>query len=488
MTETTVSGRPLAVDLDGTLLKCDLLQEGLLKLAIRRPFACLNALWTGRRGKAALKQAVATMSPIEAEHLPYNQPFLEWLKQERQHREQIWLVSGSDQQWVKQVAQHVGLFDRMIASDGQTNLTGRHKAAKLSEELGSHQFDYAGNAKVDVAVWQQAAGAFVVNASAGTTAQARAVTTLVAEFPTTRSRTAWLRCIRIHQWLKNGLVFIPALASHRILDWAVIVPTLLLFFAFSTCASAVYLFNDIADLDADRRHIRKRFRPFAAGELPVSHGVVVAFMLFVCSMSIAICINWLSLGAILLYIIATFSYTSYFKHRLILDVFVLCGLYLLRIVAGGVANSIGISSWLFAFSGFSVLSISFAKRFAELHHLQHKTGLSRQTRKYFAEDLMIVCIFGICSGFAAMLILSLYITSPTTATMYRSPMILWIWIPAMMYWFCRIWIITYRGAMNEDPVSFVIRDKVTYLVAVTCVVVLAVASTVTIDGYGIFLK
>lgn len=359
----------------------------------------------------------------------------------------------------------------MFASDGLRNLAGTHKAQALCDQYGSGGFDYAGNAAPDLQVWRHARHAVVVNASA------RVVRATQDRFTVERvferkdgGLRAWVRALRLHQWLKNLLVFLPLAAAHLMLSREAAGRAVLAFLCFGLCASGVYVLNDLLDLDADRAHPRKRRRPFASGALSLHSGLVAGPLLIAAAFVLAAPLSW-SFGLVLgAYFVLTMGYSLFLKRVPMLDTVVLAGLYTIRIVAGAAAIRIGLSFWLLAFSMFLFFSLALVKRYTELHSLL-RDGKSRVARGYAVEDLGLVQSLGAASGYLSVLVLALYINSTASEALYRHPQILWLLCPALLYWLSRTWLIAHRGAMHDDPVVFALTDNVSRIVLALCAAV-----------------
>ena len=268
---------PLVVDLDGTLLRTDTLHESAIRLLRDSPFDVLRLpLWLAR-GKAALKRRLATKVGLDPAALPYRGDLLAWLREQREAGRPLVLCTAADRAVAASIAEHLGIFDQIIASDGETNLAGRRKAEALVRHFGPAGFDYAGNSSDDLPVWASARLAIVVDAPADVARRARAQGEVEREFSgTAAGLRTWARMLRVHQWLKNLLLFVPLVAAHRFGDAGSWLTLVLAFASFSLCASTVYIVNDLLDLESDRLHPRKRNRPFASGAVPVRQGVLAA--------------------------------------------------------------------------------------------------------------------------------------------------------------------------------------------------------------------
>lgn len=470
-------GRPLAVDLDGSLLLGDSLHESLLTLLRGNPlYALLVPAWL-LGGKARFKRELARRAVPDPASFAYNQPFLDWLRGQRGSRELV-LCTAADRAIGEAVADHLGLFDAVLASDGERNLSGKGKARALVERYGERGFDYAGNDRVDLDVWRHANAAVVVNAHASVLAAAHDLGTVEHVVPRSADRggmLAWLHALRLHQWAKNLLVFVPLLTAHLMLDPEAISRALLAFLAFGLCASSVYLLNDLLDLPADRAHPRKRQRPFASGQLPVLHGLILAPILLAAAFAIATALPPRFLMALAGYYALTALYSFLLKRVVVLDVVVLASLYTARIVAGTFALAIELSFWLLAFSMFVFLSLALVKRYAELRQVRERGLTAAAGRGYEVDDLPMLGALGASAGYASVLVLALYIHASESLVLYSQPKFLWGMCPLLLYWISRVWMLSHRGLMHDDPMLFALRDRVSLAVLGATLILVALA-------------
>ncbi|MEY2169649.1 UbiA family prenyltransferase [Rhodanobacter sp. 1-6] len=451
---------PLCVDLDGTLIRSDLLVESALALLARKPLLLFAMpIWL-LRGKARLKREIARRVELDATTLPYNDDVIAWVRAEQQNRPVV-LCTASDAALAGRVAAHVGGFESTMSSDGARNLSGANKARALVEKYGERGFDYAGNAAVDLHVWKYARSAIVVEASPRLSLAASRVTRVERTFAAPKATLRqWVKALRVHQWIKNVLVFLPLLAAHRMLDVDAVASTLLAFLCFNLCASSVYLTNDLLDLAADRQHPRKRHRPFAAGTLPLTAGPIAAIALLVGSFALAWLVSPAFIAVLLGYYLLTSAYSLKFKRIMMLDVVVLSLLYTTRILAGAAALDTPPSFWLLAFSMFIFLSLAMVKRYTELLAAQKGGKVKASGRGYDVEDIPLIQSLGGSSGYLAVLVLALYINSTASESLYRHPQYLWLLCPLLLYWISRTWAIAHRGIMHDDPVVFAVKDNV----------------------------
>jgi len=463
----TAEHAPLCVDLDGTLLRSDLLYESLLALLRTRPWQVWRLPFWLLRGKAHLKRKLAEAAPLDVTQLPYDERVLQLLR-DTPARPRV-LCTASDLRLAQAVAAHTGVFEEVMASDGARNLSGAHKADALVERFAERGFDYAGNGDVDLHVWKRARRAWVVNASGRLAASAAGhcdVEHHLQGHPA--PLRSWLRALRLHQWLKNLLLFLPLLASHRFLEPAPVLASLAAFVAFGLCASGVYLLNDLLDLPADRSHPRKRARPFAAGELSLLHGLLAAPLLTLAAFLLAAAVTPAFFGVLLIYLGLTLAYSLWLKRIAMLDVVLLAALYTIRIIAGAAAIGSPLSFWLLAFSMFVFLSLAMLKRYTELAALLGEGRQAALGRGYGVEDLPLIQSLGASAGYCAVLVLALYIDSPESRALYSRPQVLWLICPLLLYWMSRVWVIAHRGGMNDDPVVFAARDRVSQVVIMLC--------------------
>lgn len=449
---------PLCVDLDGSLIHSDLLYESLLELLHRRPWIMLWLPFWLLRGIAYLKQQVALRVSLDPSRLPYDLRLLERLRELHGQRPLL-LCSGADERLARSVAEYLGLFGETLASNGRLNLTGPRKVRLLNQRFGIRGYDYVGNQRADLAVWREAREAWVVNAGLRLANAARQLCPCALYLPPQHVEwQQWLKALRPHQWLKNLLIFTPLLAAHRFLDGAAWQAALLAFAAFSLCASAMYLVNDLLDLKSDRQHPRKRHRPFAAGSLSLAKGMLAAPALIGASLVLATELPGRFTLFLLLYGCSTLLYSFLLKRMAMLDVVTLAGLYTLRIIAGAAAIGTPLSFWFLAFSMFLFLGLAMAKRYTELL-VMHENGHTHALgRAYVVADLPLIQALGGASSYLAVLVLALYIHSDEGSSMYREQEALWLLCPLLLLWVSRIWMKAHRGLMNDDPLIFAASD------------------------------
>lgn len=464
VTTPAASLPPLVVDLDGTLLLTDMLHESAVGLLRAAPWSVLRIPFWLAQGKAALKAELARRYVFDPALLPFNEPFVAWLCEQRASGRRLVLCTASDERIAEAVAAHLGLFDEVLASDGATNLGGNAKARLLVERFGQGGFAYAGNSNADLPVWRAGGAAVVVNAPQALGARVLQFSPVEQNFPQ-RLAGLWehLRMLRLHHWLKNLLLFVPLAAAHKIAEPALWSLLFMAFFAFCLCSSAVYLANDLLDLESDRRHPRKRTRALASGRVPLRRAALLSPLLLACGLGLGATVGPAFLGWLGGYFLLTCAYSLALKRCILLDCLTLAVLYTLRVVAGGAAAGVPLSFWLLAFALFLFLSLAFVKRYAELLAQAPGADGAVHGRGYHVADAPMVSALGVSSGYASALVLALYLNSEAVARLYRTPECLWATVPVLLYWVSRMWLKAHRGEMHDDPLMFAVKDKASLL-------------------------
>ncbi|WNC51868.1 MULTISPECIES: UbiA family prenyltransferase [unclassified Thermosynechococcus] len=455
----------LLIDLDNTLLRTDILLE-LICSSLAQSLVIFFQIRSFHR--AQIKRKLAKLSEIDVTALPYNSEVIQYIQAWKAKGGKVALVTATDQLIADKIAAYLGLFDEVYGSDGQVNLKGGNKARFIVERFGEKNFIYMGDSEADLPVWAVAAKAITVNASPRLRKKVEQVNPSVEHLGTAkRSIQPYLKEIRPHQWVKNSLVFVPMLAAHQF-DLPTFWISLVAAAAFSLTASSVYVLNDLLDLQVDRAHPRKRHRPFAAGDLPLCHGIWMILVLLGLGMAIATTISWPFLGILLAYYGLTTAYSFYLKRRIIIDICTLAGLYTIRIFAGAVATGISLSVWLLAFSIFFFFCLATVKRQAELVDHRHRKQLKASGRGYHIDDLPIISMMAIGAGYVSILVLALYINSPQVQLLYTRPQVLWGICCVLLYWITRTIMITHRGLMHDDPIVYAIKDRPSQLCFLIC--------------------
>lgn len=450
---------PLVVDLDGTLTPSDTLVESVFALLRSRVFALLLLPLALLRGRAALKAFVASQVRLNAALLPYRPDLLEFLRQQRRQGRRLVLATAAHRDIALAVSEHLGLFSDVIATDGDTNLKGATKRDAILRQVGP-RYAYAGDSVADMPIWQSAASAILVGPGLRLKPMVSRHTRIAAEFPSAPAGLrVWLQAIRLHQWVKNVLLFVPMLTASVSSYLPLVGSVAAAFLSFSLLASATYLLNDLWDLDSDRSHPRKRRRPFASGAISPVHGALAAMAMGLCAFAIAVAVSPAFAAVLLLYLVLTLSYSLTLKRYVLIDVLMLATLYTLRIFAGAIVIGETTSPWLMAFSVFIFLSLALVKRCSELVSLQKAGATATTGRDYSIEDLVVLWPLGSASAMSSVVILGLFINAPETAARYAMPSLLWVTSLGLVYWLARLWIKCARGEMHDDPIVFAIRDR-----------------------------
>lgn len=469
------TGLSLVVDLDGTLTPTDTLMESVVRL-LKQSFLhiLLLPLWL-LKGRAAFKCQVAARVNLAGSNLPYNMELLAYLQAEKQRGRKVYLATAAHDSIARNVAGHLKLFDGVLSTGGGQNLKGSAKLAAIRQQLGT-QFVYAGDSRADVPVWNGAKAAIFVGVSPAVVklVDPQVPVDRVFHHPQAGFKT-WLKALRVHQWAKNLLLFVPLLTAYSFLDSGSVGKALLAFFAFSFCASATYLMNDLWDLDNDRAHPRKRMRPFASGQIPILDGLAGAAVAMALGFVLAATVTLPFLLILACYVVLTASYSWALKEYVLVDVIMLAVLYTLRIFAGAIAIHVTISSWLLAFSVFIFLSLALVKRCSELVALADAGGTKTTGRDYRVSDLVILWPMGMGAALSAVVVFGLFISAPDTQARYATPVLLWLVALALVYWLSRIWIKTSRGELHDDPIVYAFSDGASRAVVVFMLVVMLMA-------------
>lgn len=465
----------LVVDLDGTLILTDMLQETALNVIKRNPLFLFLCFWWLLKGKANLKKELANRSNIEVSTLPFNHELIKWLLIKKNEGVVLILATASDSKIANDVANFLGFFDIVIASDGKQNVDGKNKEKFLIDMFGQHNFDYVGNSRVDLLVWRSCKNAILVNCSELLQIKASTLTAIKKTFSSKFSIFEVVKIFRPHQWVKNILIFVPLVAAHQ---WGSVDSLLAVaksFFAFGLTASAVYVLNDMIDLDNDRQHPSKRHRPFASGSVSLVIGVVSIPALLLISFLVGSSIPGYFVIWLEIYFIVSCIYSLTIKKIILIDCLTLAILYTLRLVSGASAASISISYWLLSFSVFLFFSLAFLKRYSELQIL-HLAGKDKTIgRGYHTQDIPIIQMMGIAAGFSSVLVFSLYINSEAIRELYEKYEIIWLELPLLIYWISWIWLKAHRGEVHDDPIVFALKDRVSLIVASLFILTFVVA-------------
>ncbi len=470
--EPGASCPPLVVDLDGTCAKTNLLLEYLLALLKQRPLYVFILPFWFLKGKAYLAQTVSRLASVDVGLLPYRTEFLHYLGEQRLQGRSIVLSAANDGQIAEQVEDFLMLFDTVVPSDGAEHLSSELQRDRLVLRFGENGFDYATSGRFGMSVVPSARKVILVHPSRRAKAAISKVAQVDRVFEDRQPNVAdYLTPLRPQHWLKNILVFVPVFAAHRFYERSLLEKSMVAFVALCCCASCGYLFNDLFDLAADRRHPLKRLRSFASGDLPLSYGLILIPVLISAGFILGELISPLFLAMLLMYLVLTLAYSLYIKKVVLLDVIVLAGLYTLRIMAGSATVSIWPSPWLLAFSMFLFLSLALVKRYSELVIMRKIDGDSARARSYEIGDAELLAAKGTASGYLSVFVLALYITAGPAGALYGRHELIWFLCPLLLYWIGRMWLVAHRGAMNDDPVVFAITDRT------SCILILLMLGT-----------
>ena len=469
----------LCADMDGTLLETDSLWESLLALLGTHPWTIfLIPIWL-LRGKAAFKQEIGRRATLNISTLPLREDVVEFLRQEKKKGRKLIMATAADRRIASAVAQRLGLFDAVLASDGKTNLSNSNKKRAIQAFLGGKEFDYAADSKVDLPIWACARTAILVGPTAKLLDIAQKRLRVGTVFA--RRKICWSAlwsALRPKHWVKNLLVFVPLVMAHQVSDHSLLAQAVLAFASFSLCASGVYVLNDLLDLESDRLHPSKKTRVFASGAVPLWAGVVLAPALMSAASLVATQLPRLFFAEIAVYAAAAVFYSTYAKRTPLVDVLLLTGLYLVRLLSGGAVTHIPVSPWLLAFSMFLLLSLAFTKRYTEL--IKQTGGDERpggsSKRNYLTKDADLIRQFGVASGYISVLVLALYVNGREVTALYRHPQWIWLACPLLLFWISRVWFLANRGQLNEDPVLFAVRDSVSYILGLIILLIIFVAT------------
>jgi len=488
LTEKKNGDSTLFVDLDGTLVATDTLFESVVIFLKNNPFRIICLLMWYLKGKAYLKKQLSQSTMPNVAILPYNKEVLHYICKAKSQGQQIVLATAAHNKIANAVSSHLAIFDGVIATNQNLNLKGKRKLDAILNYVAERPFDYIGDSISDISIWQVARKAIIVNRTSklfkrlGKTTNVKTIT-LGKSSSKIRS---WVKALRIHQWSKNILLFLPMIMAHRFFNLDLLLTNVLAFISFSLIASAGYIFNDILDIEADRQHPIKNQRPFAAGMLSVKNGSFAFLFLILCGFTIALSTASILFSFILLlYLFITTTYSLFLKHKTIIDVITLSILYNIRIIAGGAAITVPISSWLLVFAMFFFISLAFMKRYTDLiplDNIEHNVV----GRGYIKKDIALIGSAGLSSGYISLLVLTLYIYSDHVKELYKQPFLLWLVIPIILYFISRIWLKTTRGEMTNDPIIYIIKDRISYIILVIIISIFILAKTMDWNVLGNF--
>ena len=462
------------VDLDGTLTPTDTLVESIVSILKHNPLEIFRLLYwlISRRCIADFKHKIAIKSGFAAPHVPLREDLLAWLETEKHRGRVIVLATAAHESIAQAVAAKIGLFDAVLSSTSRVNLKGEAKLNAIRKQFGDN-FTYAGDSTADLPIFRAAGASVLVGANRRVNKEVERYGNIERRFRyPSASFSTWLRAMRIHQWVKNVLMFVPLLTAFAFTSHLHFLSAVIGFAAFSLAASGTYILNDIWDLDSDRNHARKRMRPFAAGLIPVERGIAMSALLIALAAVLAFSISLPFFGMVVIYIVLTTVYSLVLKRYVLIDVVVLALLYTFRVLAGAVAVGVTVTPWLLAFSVFIFLSLALVKRCAELVSLQGSNRMAISGRDYRVSDLAVLWPLGIGAGLCSVVVFGLYVGSPAAIDSYGDATNgLWLAGIGLTYWIARVWLKTARGEMDDDPIVFTLKDFGSKVAIIAMVVV-----------------
>jgi len=476
--ENPYGRRVIAVDLDGTLVRSDLLVESVFLLLRSRPYLFFRLIGWLLRGKSFFKRKVADLVAPAVGTLPYNHSLLEWLVEQKARGAHLVLATASEMRLARLVADHLVIFDELLATENK-NLASENKRVALVGRYGEQGFEYVGNSSADLKVWPSAKVAHVVNPEFGVLSRAKKIARIGEVI---EDRPSYFRVLqkslRLHQWAKNLLIFIPLFAAHKAMQIPSLIDGVLAFFCFGVCASSVYLLNDLLDLQDDRQHRTKKFRPLAAGTFPIFQAILWMPALLVISFGVALFMLPLRFSLILLtYYVLTLAYSLWLKRIVMLDVVMLAMLYTVRVVAGAAAIMVPLTFWILAFCMFIFLSLAFVKRYTELRDARERGRKGAAPgRGYVVQDFELLASLGGSAGYLSVLVLALYINDGASQALYNHPKLMWAACPLLLFWLSRVWLLAHRGQMHDDPIVFALRDRTSRCIGVLFALVFILAA------------
>lgn len=470
--------KPLVVDLDGTLAATDTLHEAIAALVLRQPARIPQMIVALLGGPARLKQFLVQTGSYGPDHVPLRADLVDYIEEQRATGRDVHLVTAAPQAVADAVSSRVGLFDSAEGTQGTHNLKGEAKLAAIRARFPDG-FTYAGNDRSDVPIWRRSSSIIVAGSSPRVAAVADQLGVPVEQrFPDKPAGCrVWLKAIRLHQWVKNALMFVPLVLAHRYGDLTSIASIAAGFVCMGLMASATYLLNDASDLAADRQHATKRFRPLASGAIPIGQAALVGAMMGIAGLAGAFELSVPFALLMILYTILTVAYSLRLKAIAILDVFVLGLLFTLRIVMGLAIIEVPPSPWLLVFSMFFFFSLSIAKRHTEIvRAASRRLSGTIKGRGYRVTDEPLTLALGMSSSVAATMMLFLYVVNDAYPKgFYKNPE--WLWCVAFLVflWTCRIWLKSHRGKLDDDPIVFALKDPPSWAIGAVLVIVFVLA-------------
>lgn len=467
---------PLVVDLDGSLIRVDLLHEALARLGLRSPLLLIRLALRHRQSLAAFKTAVAQEIFVDPATLPYESEVVARLRKEFESGRRLILATASPLAWAAPIAAHLGLFFDVIATDGLHNLKKNRKLEAIRDLLGDCPFAYLGNSIDDIPLFESSTGGRILVGSSSKPLVFLQKSGLdfdhLAPSKTMPCIRHAIRACRPVHWVKNSLIFVPAVTGWGTYDPMRLIPACLAFISFSLVASAVYLINDLADLATDRGHPDKRRRPLAAGKLLVMSGAALAACLAIGGLGIAIATGPVVITFLLIYIALNAAYTARLKEMPLTDIALLCSFYLIRVMLGLAILGLPQSIWFIAFLGCLFAELAHWKRYVEVVSAPPTTS---KRRSYASTDANVLLAFGVGFSFTAAIVLTLYLQSAEVSPIYQSPKLLALLTPILLLHNLGMWLEASRGEGASDPITYVLKSRKFWWTAVVSMAVLVAA-------------
>ena len=454
----------IIVDLDGTLLKTDMLCEAVVAKISKNFKETINILKVLLlNNRLEFKNYAFKDNTIDINTLPFNQEVISKVKKLKKSGNKIYLVTASPTNIAIKINEALKIFDNVYGSTDEVNLKGEEKKKLLNKLFGKKNYHYFGNSKEDLHVWKDSGYAYLVNVSFKIKNKVNDIRIPFESIETKKSKFEIFKSvIRIKQWIKNILIFVPLIAAQAF-TLENYIQCLYAFVSFSMIASGVYIFNDLLDIRVDRHHEIKKNRVFASGEMQLETGFVIGVLLWIIGFILTSAINTSFLWALVVYSILTSLYSIKLKKIPIIDLCTLSILYTLRIWSGSVANEIQLSVWLLALSIFLFYSLACVKRLGELSNNKLTGRLTIKDRGYDIKDIPIVQSMAVSTGNAATIVFALYLNSTEIVKYYSYPPALWVIWLVLLYWVNYIIFMANRGKINEDPVIFAIKNKISII-------------------------
>lgn len=466
---------PLCIDLDDSLLRSDLLFEAFAHSLRYEPQMAVGfVVRLLRDGKAAAKTWLADRGSFQVALVPVHHDVVDFIRhQVEEKKRDVYLVTASPQKWADLAGARVGMFKECIGSDSNRNLKGARKAQYLVDRFGKGGFDYLGDSEADFEVWRKSRAAYVVSSEESFVRRVKDIVPVEGVISGRKPYSLRLlaKSLRVHQWIKNILIFLPVVAAHMIGNFGICWHAMLAFLSFSCAASTVYLLNDLCDLESDRQHRTKHTRPLASCELRIQDALILAPSLIVISFALAASLSGLFVLLLIAYLVMTTLYSFWLKRRAMVDIVVLSGLYTTRIVAGASATAIPVSTWLFSFSMFFFFSLACAKRYGELAS-KDEAETQVPGRGYYYGDRELIGLLGVSSAVTSVLVLALYVTAQEVVRLYSHPALLLLTCPLVLLWISRIWLTAFRDQLDDDPIVHALQYKGSYIIGTAFFIIL----------------